>query len=115
LSESTKNRVTDQAGTPNTIVSSFSDDGKKNTATIEDLVANLGTGGTTSVANRAATYFGWPILKPDGEPLNVGNDQFTIDFVLEVLEDAGNEQNKCFLGLGINGGDTDYSGGRMVA
>ena len=115
LTEASSNRVTDQAGTPNTVVSSFSDDGKTNTATIEDVVANLATGGTTSVANRAATCFVWPIFKPDGEPLNVGNDQFTIDFVLEIVQDGGNDQNRCFVGLGINGGDIDYSGGRAAA
>ena len=53
---------------PVQVVSAFSDDGFVNTVTIEDVVSNLSTGSSSAIINRAATYFGFPILKPDGEP-----------------------------------------------
>ena len=98
---------------PVDVVSAFSDDGFVNTVTIEDVVANLSTGSSSTIANRAATYFGFPILKPDGEPLDL-SDQFTIDFFFELTEDpgAGSEQHKCMFVMGINGGDSDFNAGR---
>ena len=89
LSESTNFRTDTLAGVQ--VVSAFSDDGFVNTVTIEDVVANLAAGSSSAVANRAATYFGFPILKPDGEPLDI-SDQFTIDCFFEIVQDPGNEQ-----------------------
>jgi hypothetical protein len=118
LSESTNFR-TGTLGTstfgvnPVQVVSAFSDDGFVNTVTIEDVVSNLAAGSSSTIANRAATYFGFPILKPDGEPLDL-SDHFTIDFFFELTEDpgAGSEQHKCAFVMGINGGDSDFSAGR---
>tara|TARA_R100000030_G_scaffold55336_1_gene41695 strand:- start:24 stop:875 length:852 start_codon:yes stop_codon:yes gene_type:complete len=98
---------------PVQVVSAFSDDGFVNTVTIEDVLANISTGSSSVIANRAATYFGFPIIKPDGSQLDL-SEQFTIDFFFELTEDPdnGSAQNKCMFIMGINDGQSDLSTGR---
>lgn len=102
-------RATDRQSTPNTVVSAYSDDGFKNTVTVEDVDARLNAGGLN-----LATYFGFPITKPDGSPVDLGADCFTINFALEITDHPGaTDDNNVIIGLGINDGTSSMENGRF--
>ena len=114
LSDAINVRTTDRvsSGTPSTVVSAYSDDGFVNSVTVEDVASNLGGG--VSLGSTKATYFGFPLLEPDGEPVNLGSDHFTLDFFLEITENPGDsDNNKAFIAIGINDGTNDFQTGRV--
>jgi hypothetical protein len=112
LSGSTNTRTVTRGGSPATVVSAYSDDGVVNSVTVEDVTSILGSG--TGTGNTSAAYFGFPLLKPAGDPVNLGLDQFTLDFFLEASCSAGVEDNnKAFFAIGINDGDKDFQTGRV--
>jgi hypothetical protein len=104
LKNATKVRTQNKLGTPQDIISSSgsSDDGLVNTVTLRD-VSSAYNGSSVGCA-----YYGFPLTKEDGSPLDLGADHFTIDFFLEITNSpTQTENNKCFLFVGINDGDTD--------
>tara|TARA_R100001086_G_scaffold232203_1_gene153334 strand:+ start:103 stop:912 length:810 start_codon:yes stop_codon:yes gene_type:complete len=114
LSNAINIRTTDRvsSGSPATVVSAYSDDGFINAVTVEDVASNLGGG--VNISNTKATYFGFPLLEPDGEPVNLGSDQFTLDLFLEITENPGDsDNNKVFIGVGLNDGTNDFQTGRI--
>jgi hypothetical protein len=105
-------RTVTRGGSPATVVSAYSDDGVVNSVTVEDVASILGSG--TGTGNTSATYFGFPILKPDGSSVNLGLDQFTLDLFLEASCSAGVEDNnKAFFAIGVNDGTNDFQTGRV--
>ncbi len=110
LSDASVVRLTDRASSPNTVISSFSDDGDVNTVVVEDVNSRLNSGTPTAVAS----YFGFPITKPDGSPLDLGADCFTIDLSLEVTATPGiTDDNNVILAIGINDGTSSMENGRF--
>ena len=94
-----------------TVVSAYSDNGSVNSVTVDDVAANLAS--ATSANNTSACYFGFPILEPDGNPVDLGSDQFTLDMFLEIVTNPGDEDNnKAFIGIGVNDGTSSYENGR---
>ena len=94
-----------------TVISAYSDNGSVNSVTIDDVTANLSS--ATSANNTSACYFGFPILEPDGNPVDLGSDQFTLDMFLEIVTNPGDEDdNKAFIGIGVNDGTSSYENGR---
>ena len=110
LSEATVVRTTRRTDGA-AVLSSYSDDGFINTVQIKDVQATLGS--ATSTTNTSACYFGFPILQPDGSPLDLGSDQFTMDMFLEIETNPGEkDNNKAFIGIGVNDGTSSYENGR---
>ncbi len=103
-----KRTQTRTSGTPVDVISSSgsSDDGEINTITILDVASNFGGGAT--VSNPSCAYFGFPVTKSDGTPVSLGGDSFTIDLFIEMTSTPGlTDNNKCYIILGVNDGDTD--------
>ena len=110
LKDATVTRTETRAtfGSPVDIISSSgsSDDGKVNTVTLLDVRASYDSG--DSGTNPSCAYFGFPVTKEDGSPLYLGSDHFTIDLFLELTAIPGEtDNNKCFVMIGVNDGDTD--------
>lgn len=109
---------TRSTGTPVDIISSSgsSDDGKVNTVTLLDVVSSYSGG--DSATNPSCAYFGFPVTKQDGSALNLGSDRFTLDLFLELTAVPGEtDNNKCFVMIGVNDGDSDMDatvGGAFV-
>ena len=110
LTEATVVRTTTR-NTAAAVLSSYSDDGFVNTVQVKDVAATLGSG--TSVTNTSACYFGFPILQPDGSAVDLGSDQFTMDMFLEIVTNPGEtDNNRVFIGIGINDGTSSFENGR---
>lgn len=108
LKNATKVRRENRDGTPAEVISASgsSDDGLVNTVTLRDVNSNFNAG--PSATNPGCAYFGFPITKEDGSPLDLGADRFTVDLFLEITANPGEtDNNKCFIIMGINDGDTD--------
>lgn len=108
LKNATKVRKENRQGSPDEIISSSGsfDDGLINTVKLIDVVSNFNAG--PSATNPGCAYFGFPITKEDGSPLDLGADRFTVDLFLEITAFPGEtDNNKCFIVMGINDGDTD--------
>jgi len=105
-------RTTDRQSTPNPVISSYSSTGGVNTVVVKDQDAKLNAGSSTS--NLGATYFGFPLTHPDGEPVNLGLDHFTLDLFLEITANPGeDDDNNVMIGIGINDGTSSMENGRL--
>ena len=105
LKNATVMRTQNKLGSPQDIISSSgsSDNGLVNTVTLLDVASSY-DGGTSP----GCAYFGFPLTKEDGSPLDLGKDRFTVDMFLEITNNPGEtDNNKCFVFMGINDGDTD--------
>lgn len=101
-------RKESRGASPQEIISASgsSDDGLVNTVTLRDVNSAFNAGANSSTP--ACAYFGFPITKEDGSPVNLGTDRFTVDLFLEITNNPGEtDNNKCFITMGINDGDAD--------